>query len=52
MANHGAFDPTKDVLGRADGRVVDERSHGDMDKGAVADDEIQERPAAPCNACR
>lgn len=35
----------EDVLGRADGRIVDEASHGDVDEGAVADDRIQERAA-------
>ena len=35
------------VLGRTDSRVVNESSHGDMDKGALADDGIRERPANP-----
>jgi hypothetical protein len=35
------------VLGRTDTRVVNESSHGDMDKGTLADDGIEERPANP-----
>jgi hypothetical protein len=30
------------VLGRTDTLVVNESSHGDMDKGALADDGIEE----------
>jgi hypothetical protein len=35
----------EDVLGRADSRIVDESSHGDVDKLAVADDRVEERAA-------
>jgi hypothetical protein len=35
------------VPGRTDTRVVNESSHGDLDKGALADDGIEERPANP-----
>lgn len=35
------------VLGRTNSRVVSESSHGDMDKGALADDGIVERSANP-----
>ena len=38
MVNHGALEPTKMCSRRADGRVVDEGAHGDVDEGAVADD--------------
>ena len=35
----------KDVIGRADGRIVDKRSHRDVDKGAIAHDRIGQRAA-------
>ena len=35
------------MLGWTDSWVVNESSHGDMDKGAFADDGIEERPANP-----
>jgi hypothetical protein len=35
------FGADENVLARADGRVVDEGSHGDVDEGAVEDDRIE-----------
>src|ERR1700682_1845311 len=35
----------EDVLGRADGRIVHESPHGDMDKCAIPDDRIEQRAA-------
>jgi hypothetical protein len=35
----------EDVSGRADRRIIDESSHGDVDELAVADDRIEERAA-------
>ena len=32
----------EDMLGRPDGRIVDQGSQGDMDEGAVADHRIKE----------
>src|SRR5205085_1423610 len=37
--------PDEDMFGRADGRLADEGSHGDVDKGAVANDRKEERAA-------
>ena len=34
----------EDVLGRADGRIVDQNTHGDVDEGAVANDRIRYEP--------
>ena len=35
----------EDVSGRADRRIINESSHGDMDELAAADDRIEERAA-------
>ena len=35
----------EDVLARADGRIVDQGAHGDVDEGAVADHRIEQRAA-------
>jgi hypothetical protein len=43
----GRLGADKYVLGRTDSRVVNESSHGDMDKDALADDGKEERPADP-----
>src|SRR6516162_3882561 len=39
------FRSDEDMMGRTDGRIVDERSHRDVNKGAVADEGIEERAA-------
>src|SRR5215468_1088951 len=41
----GCLGADEDVSGRADSRIVDESSHGDVDELAVADDRIEERAA-------
>ena len=35
----------EDMLARADGRIIDKGTHGDVDEGAVADDRIEQRAA-------
>ena len=35
----------ENVLARADCRIIEQRSHGNVDKGAAADDRIQQRAA-------
>ena len=44
IANHAALEPRKNVSW-ADCRIVDKRSHSDMNESAVADDGIKQRTA-------
>ena len=41
----GRLGADEDVLGRADGRIVEQCSHGNVEKSAVADDRKEERTA-------